>query len=231
MPPENNEDDDDVEFVHRRLVSNVRTEFNFPYNYDFAFEELDEIEVRLQEFEYALVVLDEELKVEKPNLNILKEYRNRLNDFNAKNDVLATEKAAQDNLRGEFMDLKKLRHDEFVKGFTVIGTKLREMYQLITRGGDAELEFADSLDPFTEGIVFTVRPPLKSWKKMANLSGGEKTIASLALVFALHHYKPTALYVMDEIDAALDYQNVSIIANYIKSRTKNTQFIIVSLRS
>jgi structural maintenance of chromosome 4 len=66
---------------------------------------------------------------------------------------------------------------------------------------------------------------------MANLSGGEKTISSLALVFALHHYKPTALYVMDEIDAALDYQNVSIIANYIKGRTKNAQFIIVSLRS
>lgn len=76
---------------------------------------------------------------------------------------------------------------------------------MITRGGDAELEFADTTDPFSEGIVFTVRPPNKSWKKMANLSGGEKTLSSLALVFALHHYKPTALYVMDEVDAALDY--------------------------
>jgi structural maintenance of chromosome 4 len=50
-------------------------------------------------------------------------------------------------------------------------------------------------------------------------------------VFALHHYKPSPLYVMDEIDAALDYKNVSIIASYIKERTKNCQFIIVSLRS
>lgn len=56
-----------------------------------------------------------------------------------------------------------------------------------------------------------------------NLSGGEKTLSSLALVFALHHYKPTPLYVMDEIDAALDIKNVSIIANYIKDRTKNAQ--------
>lgn len=70
--------------------------------------------------------------------------------------------------------------------------------------------------PRTQGIVFSVRPPKKSWKHIANLSGGEKTLSSLALVFALHHYKPTPLYVMDEIDAALDFKNVSIVGNYIK---------------
>jgi structural maintenance of chromosome 4 len=78
--------------------------------------------------------------------------------------------------------------------------------------------------------VFSVRPPRKSWKNISNLSGGEKTLSSLALVFALHHYKPTPLYVMDEIDAALDFKNVSIVANYIKDRTKNAQFVIISLR-
>ena len=51
--------------------------------------------------------------------------------------------------------------------------------------------------------MFSVRPPKKSWKAIGNLSGGEKTLSSLALVFALHHYKPNPLYVMDEIDAAL----------------------------
>jgi hypothetical protein len=56
-------------------------------------------------------------------------------------------------------------------------------------GGDAELELVDSLDPFSEGIVFSVRPPKKSWKNISNLSGGEKTLSSLALVFALHYYK------------------------------------------
>lgn len=63
--------------------------------------------------------------------------------------------------------------------------------------------------------VCSVRPPKKSWKKIFNLSGGEKTLSSLALVFALHHYKPTPLYFMDEIDAALDFKNVSIVACYI----------------
>jgi len=56
-------------------------------------------------------------------------------------------------------------------------------------------------------------------------------LSSLALVFALHRYKPTPLYVMDEIDAALDFRNVSIVASYIKERTKNAQFIVISLRN
>lgn len=63
------------------------------------------------------------------------------------------------------------------------------------------------------------------------LTGGEKTLSSLALVFALHHYKPNPVYFMDEIDAALDFRNVSIIAQSIKERTKDAQFIIISLRN
>ncbi|KAK9988846.1 hypothetical protein SO802_029085 [Lithocarpus litseifolius] len=95
------------------------------------------------------------------------------------------------------------RLNEFMAGFNAISLKLKEMYQMITLGGDAELEPVDSLYPFSEGVVFSVRLPRKSWKNIANLSGGEKTLNSLALVCALHHYKPTPLYVMDEIDAAL----------------------------
>lgn len=67
-------------------------------------------------------------------------------------------------------------------------------------------------------FLCSVRPPGKSWKAISHLSGGEKTLSSLSLVFALHYYKPTPLYVMDEIDAALDFKNVSIVANYIKVR-------------
>ena len=88
----------------------------------------------------------------------------------------------------------------------------------------AMLLVASSCDAVTaislQGIVFEVRPPKKSWKNIRNLSGGEKTLSSLALVFALHHYKPTPLYFMDEIDAALDFKNVSIVANYIKAQTR-----------
>lgn len=134
-------------------------------------------------------------------------------------------------LRDEYESLRRQRLDMFMAGFGQISLRLKEMYQMITLGGDAELELLDSLDPFSEGISFSVRPPKKSWKQIGNLSGGEKTLSSLALVFALHYYKPTPLYVMDEIDAALDFKNVSIVANYIKERTKDAQFIIISLRN
>ena len=56
-------------------------------------------------------------------------------------------------------------------------------------------------------------------------------MSSLSLIFALHYYKPTPLYFMDEIDAALDFKNVAIVADYIKKRTKDAQFIIISLRN
>ena len=77
------------------------------------------------------------------------------------------------DISARFM-LLLLRLDEFMNGFNKITMKLKEMYQMVTLGGDAELELVDTLDPFSEGIVFSVRPPKKSWKNISNLSGGEK---------------------------------------------------------
>lgn len=122
----------------------------------------------------------------------------------------------RNKLRNHLEDARKRRLDEFHVGFKSISSKLKEMYQMITFGGDAELELVDTYDPFSEGIVLNIRPPKKTWKNITNLSGGEKTLSSLALVFALHYYKPSPLYFMDEIDAALDFKNVSIVGNYIK---------------
>ncbi len=163
-------------------------------------------------------------------LSSIAEYKKREEEYNKKREELQEATKLRDEARTKCEGLRKKRLDEFMKGFGFISLRLKEMYQMITRG-DAELEFVDSLDPFSEGIQFSVRPPNKSWKNISNLSGGEKTLSSLALVFALHHYKPSPLYVMDEIDAALDFKNVSIIANYISERTKNAQFIIISLRN
>ncbi|KAL4220505.1 Structural maintenance of chromosomes protein 4 [Mactra antiquata] len=192
-------------------------------------EDIDNI--NKEETKYEITVLEERLTQMKPNMAAIAEYRKKEELYLQRVAELDQITDFRDNQRKYHEDLRKQRLDEFMSGFSVITYKLKEMYQMITLGGDAELELVDSLDPFSEGIVFSVRPPKKSWKNISNLSGGEKTLSSLALVFALHHYKPTPLYVMDEIDAALDFKNVSIVANYIKERTKNAQFIIISLRN
>ncbi|ORY84389.1 RecF/RecN/SMC protein [Protomyces lactucae-debilis] len=162
---------------------------------------------------------------------VLEEYISRCEEHASRSQMLAESISERDAARSMVEDLRTRRLTEFMEGFSIISARLKEMYQMITMGGNAELELVDSLDPFSEGILFSVMPPKKSWKNIANLSGGEKTLSSLALVFALHHYKPTPLYVMDEIDAALDFRNVSIVANYIRDRTKNAQFIVISLRN
>lgn len=176
-------------------------------------------------------VLESELSKLTPNLGAIAEYQTKDAEYKTQVDGLEALTKERDSARRECDTLRKARLDEFMGGFNVITLKLKELYQMITLGGDAELELVDSLDPFSEGIVFSVRPPKKSWKNISNLSGGEKTLSSLALVFALHHFKPTPLYFLDEIDAALDFKNVSIVANYVKERTKNAQFIIISLRN
>lgn len=196
---------------------------------DLMNEEIDQLDVKMvmQNLQKAKKRLPEQI----PNMQIIADYEEK--------DALYIRRAAdleemtviRNRMREIYETARRRRVQEFLHGFSLITTKLKEMYQMITLGGDAELELVDSLDPFSEGIVFSVRPPKKSWKSIGNLSGGEKTLSSLALVFALHHYKPTPLYFMDEIDAALDFKNVSIVGNYIKERTKNAQFIVISLRS
>ncbi|KAF4103742.1 hypothetical protein G5714_014729 [Onychostoma macrolepis] len=178
-----------------------------------------------------IALLEDRCSNMKPNLGAIAEFKKKEELYLQRVAELDNITTQRDAFKKGCEDLRKQRLHEFMAGFNIITNKLKENYQMLTLGGDAELELVDSLDPFSEGIMFSVRPPKKSWKKIYNLSGGEKTLSSLALVFALHHFKPTPLYFMDEIDAALDFKNVSIVACYIYEQTKNAQFIIISLRN
>jgi structural maintenance of chromosome 4 len=161
----------------------------------------------------AIAALEERLSASSSDLSVLAEYRRRCAEHLTRSTDLQTALAARSAVKTRLDTLRQSRLEGFMQGFSTISLRLKEMYQMITMGGNAELELVDSLDPFSEGILFSVMPPKKSWKNIGNLSGGEKTLSSLALVFALHHYKPTPLYVMDEIDAALDFRNVSASAS------------------
>lgn len=186
------------------VVRDRRTQKTLPR---YSRDELEDMSKEKLKGEIA--ALEEKTQNVNVDLGVLAEYRRRVEEHAARSSDLQTAVSQRDAAKKRCDELRRLRLEGFMEGFSMISLRLKEMYQMITMGGNAELELVDSLDPFSEGILFSVMPPKKSWKNISNLSGGEKTLSSLALVFALHHYKPTPLYVMDEIDAALDFRNVS----------------------
>lgn len=113
------------------------------------------------------------------------------------------------------------------------------MYKDLTRseafpiGGHAYLDIEDDTDtPYLSGIKYHAMPPLKRFRDMEHLSGGEKTIAALALLFAVHSYQPSPFFVLDEVDAALDNANVEKIKKYIREHAgPGMQFIVISLKT
>ena len=136
--------------------------------------ELEELDP--EQLEYEIVTLEERIKSLKPDLGAIREYFKKEEEYLSRVAELDAMTEKRDAVRREHEALRKERLDTFMAGFTTITMKLKEMYQMITLGGDAELELVDHGNPFSEGIVFSVRPPKKSWKNIRNLSGGEKTL-------------------------------------------------------
>eukprot|EP00347_Sterkiella_histriomuscorum_P007115 403350207 len=204
---------------------------NVDIHENFDIEQIKILEPHLQHISNLIIILQQQIDAQPLNSRIIEQYQSKSSDLIGLRNQIEQRSEDVTALRNEFYELKQQRIIQFKVGFEFIAIKLKEIYRFITKGGDAELELVDAHDPFSDGISFHVRPLKKSWKEMKNLSGGEKTISSLALIFALHHYKPSPLYCMDEIDAALDYKNVAIVGEYIKQRTRNGQFLVISLRN
>lgn len=146
-------------------------------------------------------------------------------------------KAAKDS-KDKFNQVKEKRFDLFNKAFSHISEQISHVYKDLTRssafplGGQAYLDIEDSDAPYLSGIKYHAMPPLKRFRDMEHLSGGEKTMAALALLFAVHSYQPSPFFVLDEVDAALDNANVEKIKNYIREHAgPGMQFIVISLKT
>lgn len=109
-----------------------------------------------------------------------------------------------------FQQIKSKRAHRFNKAFKHIDEALKTIYTDMTKsskhplGGNAYLSLDDTEEPYKGGMKFNAMPPMKRFRDMEQLSGGEKTVAALALLFAIHSYHPAPFFVMDEVDAALD---------------------------
>lgn len=140
-----------------------------------------------------------------------------------------------------FNTIRQRRLELFNAALNHIGKAIDPIYKELTRsavhpyGGQAYLSPENTEDPFAAGIKFSAMPPTKRFRDMEQLSGGEKTVAALALLFAVHSYHPSPFFVLDEVDAALDSSNVAKVAAYMRAKTRPGaqgafQGIVISLK-
>merc|ERR1719412_1553361 len=174
--------------------------------------------------------------IQAPNMRAMQKLdkaREKLEETNKEFDN-ARRKAKQAKMA--FERVKAERYDLFNKCFEHISNTIDDIYKALTRNQSAQafLGPENPEEPYLEGINYNCVAPGKRFQPMLNLSGGEKTIAALALLFAVHSYQPAPFFVLDEIDAALDNTNIGKVASYIAGRTANSgdsmNVIVISLK-
>ena len=119
---------------------------------------------------------------------------------------------------------------QFAEKFADIQREFDKAVKELFRGGKGPREGVEEEDLLESGIRIIAQPPGKKLQNMMQLSGGEKSLTAIALLFAIQNLKPSPFCLLDEIEAALDDNNVTRFAKYLHKLTKNTQFIIITHR-
>lgn len=136
---------------------------------------------------------------------------------------------SKDDIEKMIAKLEKDMKVEFLKNFKLINDKFTRIFKTLFIGGDAKLVL-DSDDSLNAGIEIQARPPGKSQKTISLLSGGEKALTAVSLLFAIFETNPAPFAILDEIDAALDETNIKRYIEYLKSLSDKTQFIMITHR-
>ncbi|KAJ2558958.1 Structural maintenance of chromosomes protein 1 [Coemansia sp. RSA 1933] len=150
--------------------------------------------------------------------------RARLSEIEAEHNTARQE--AKD-AKTVFQAVRKKRHSLFMRCYNHLSTAIDHAYKALTQsplfplGGTAYLALEDPDSPFLAGVKYHAMPPLKRFRDMDQLSGGEKTVAALALLFSLQTFRPAPFFVLDEVDAALDLANVAKLANYLREHARS----------
>ena len=125
-------------------------------------------------------------------------------------------------------EMDEIMKSKFVETFEKISVEFKNVFKKLFKGGDGVLELTDPEDILNTGIEISALPPGKKLNSIALLSGGEKTLTAIALLFAILNVKPVPFVVLDEVEAALDEANVDAFGSYLLSRKERSQFIIIT---
>ncbi|MGP1612008.1 MAG: chromosome segregation protein SMC [Catonella sp.] len=137
---------------------------------------------------------------------------------------------AEDALRAIIDELDRRMREQFDERFKDINEQFDLAFAELFGGGKGRLELTEGEDVLEAGIKIIAQPPGKKLQNMMQLSGGEKSLTAIALLFAIQNLKPSPFCLLDEIEAALDDSNVTRFADYLHKLTKNTQFIVITHR-
>ena len=155
------------------------------------------------------------------------ELKERLDYLHEQQDDL---KHARNSIELVISDIEESMEKMFAKTFYQVKEEFAKVFKALFQGGKAELELTNPEELLTTGVEIHAQPPGKSLKSLSLLSGGERALTAIALIFAFIQVKPSPFYVLDEIDAPLDDVNIVRFASFIKKYAKVAQFIIITHR-
>lgn len=154
--------------------------------------------------------------------------KERLTDLIAQKDELTK---ARDSIQQSISELDKKARDDFSNTITQVNEVLPPIVQYLFGGGTCKIEYTNPDDILASGIDVAINPPGKNVVNLNLLSGGEKTLVALCILFAILKNKTFPLIILDEAESALDPANVERFANIIRQNSKNTQFLVITHRS
>lgn len=137
---------------------------------------------------------------------------------------------AKESLKKVITDMESKMQDQFISNFKIVRENFSEIFKKLFGGGNADVYLVDKENILSSGIEIIAQPPGKKLQNISLLSGGEKALTAIALLFAILKLKPTPFCVLDEIEAALDDANVIRFADYLHQFTHKTQFIVITHR-
>ncbi len=173
---------------------------------------------------------DEIRKLGDVNVNAIEDYRNLMERYTflktQHDDLVEAEKT----LLGIIEELDTSMRKQFNEKFEQINREFDKVFKELFGGGKGTLELIEDEDVLEAGIRVIAQPPGKKLVNMMQMSGGEKSLTAICLLFAIQNLKPSPFCLLDEIEAALDESNVTRFAKYLHKLTKNTQFIVITHR-
>ncbi len=184
---------------------------------------LEALQTDLQAIQQRMEALEPVNMLALEELEALEE---RLNELNERLDVLNSER---EELLLRIETVATLRQDAFMEAFTAVDGHFREIFASLS-DGDGHLQLENPEEPLEGGLTLVAHPKGKTVRRLASMSGGEKSLTALSFLFALQRFRPSPFYALDEVDSFLDGVNVERLAALIARQAEAAQFMVVSHR-